>query len=85
MVNFPVMYDLMAQHRQQLLAEAECDRLAKQALAGATPVTPATPATLPTHCVSGDSRLSVLTRVLLALHRPAAAPAGTGPAEATPV
>jgi hypothetical protein len=82
MVNFPVMDELMDQHRQQLLAEAERDRLAKQALAGATP---ATPATLPTHCVSGDSHLSVLTRVRLALHRPAAVPAGTGPAEATPV
>jgi hypothetical protein len=70
MMNFPVTTELLAQHRKQLLAEAERDRLAREATAGA--VSPATG-------MSGDLRLSVLSRafarVRLALHRPAATPA----------
>jgi hypothetical protein len=77
MVNFRVTYELMAQHRQQLHAEAERDRLARQALASATPAILTTSAA---GCDSDDSRPSVLTRMRLALHRPAAAPASAGPA-----
>jgi hypothetical protein len=77
MVNFHMTCELAAQHRQQLLAEAARDRLARQALAGATPT--ATPANAPARRDAAERRLSILTRVRLALHRLAGAPVGASP------
>jgi hypothetical protein len=71
MMNFPVNCDLAAQHRRELLAEAERDQLSRQALYGTTR----------SACrAAGDSRLPVLTWVRFALHRPGAAQASAGSA-----
>jgi hypothetical protein len=69
--NFPVYYEIADQQRRELLAEAERDRLVRQATADAA---------RPVRSASGDARLHLLARIRLALRRPAAAPASTRPA-----
>jgi hypothetical protein len=69
--NFSVYCEVADQQRRELLAEAERDRLVRQATVDAMH---------PARSTSGDARLHLLARIRLALRRPAAAPAGTRPA-----
>jgi hypothetical protein len=61
MMNFPVTYELMDQHRKQLLAEAERDRLAREATSGTSG---------PEHgmlAAIGSHTLGLLSRTLFAI------------------